>query len=407
MTAAAVARSSQRRLIPELLIVHAEELGFLWERRRRSINSPMTTVRDLSELSERIEAHTQGLLIAGDSLPDHLAAGLSATERDQVFASAYPLLRTGDSKIAQCVATAFGEAMAERLAGLRDALSLAGIAHIKPAMRHLLETGDAAHAAAAAAVLVSHKHLDPVPARLAALAADADPEVATLAWQVVAALGNVEIPIERTYVDAIKGQHAGVRDAAIGAAVWRGEFWVSGVMRRLAEDGDPVGLNWFAAIAGADAAPIMQNALSRPIKGISRSRIAARYGNPALMPLILEEMSSDDALTASAAGEAFTRIAGIDVAGQRKTLPVRDDADEFEREFAEDVWVPDVARAQQVWDQRRATWDKGVRWCRGCEISARITKEDRNRIDLEALNDFGARAVLAGERITAPNINWL
>jgi len=393
---------ARRRFIPELLVIHAEELGYLWGRRRRSLSSPTLTLRDLADLNERIEAHTQGLLVARDALREHLGPALAGSERDEVFASAYPLLRTSDPKLARLVVTAFGEAAAMRLAGLRDALCMAGIALTEPAMRQFLEHGDAPHAAAASAVLASHKRLESTPARLATLAGDADPEVATVAWHVVATLGNAEITIERTYVDAIKGKHDGVRDAAVGAAVWRGEFWVPGVIRRLAEDGDPVGLGWFAAIAGADAAAVMQTALSKPITGVSRSRIAARFGHPGLMDLVLEEMKSTDPLTASAAGAAFTRFTGVDLPGQRTKLPVKAGDDDFEREFVDDVWVPDAPSAQRAWEQKLTTWRNGARWCRGCEISARLTRDDRQRIDLEALGDFGARAALAGERVLSP-----
>jgi uncharacterized protein (TIGR02270 family) len=402
MPAAATAQPSRQRFIPELLVVHAEELAHLWGRRRQATNSPALTLRDLADLNERIEAHTQGLLVARDLLAGYLEPGLAAQERDEVFAAAYALLRANDPKYARVVVSAFNEAKAERLAGLRDALSLAGIALIEREMQQVISSGDAPHAVSAAAVLASHKRLDPVPERITELAGDADPNTATVAWQVVAALGNTQIAIERTYVDAIKGKHAGLRSAAIGAAVWRGEFWVAGVVRRLAEERDPVGLAWYAAIADADAIPVMQRVLAQPVEGVSRARIAARCGHPALMQIVLDDMTSADPLVASAAGEAFTRVTGIDVAGKRTTLPVKEDADEFEREFADDVWLPDAARAQQAWTQRKQGWENCTRWCRGCDISTRLTRDDRYRIDLEALGDFGARAALAGERVTAP-----
>jgi uncharacterized protein (TIGR02270 family) len=394
--------SSRQRFIPELLDVHAEELAYLWGRRRRAANSATLTLRDLAEVNDRIEAHTQGLLVARESLAAHLAPALAGTDRDEVFASAYALLRTSDKDAAGRVLQAFEAATAAPLAGLRDALCLAGIALSEPLMRKLLEGGDAPHAASAAAVLASHKRLDPTPERVAALAADPDPSVAQVAWQVVAALGNASLDIENSYVAAIRGEHAGVREAALGAAVWRGEFWAPGVIRRMAESGDPIGLDWLAAIASADAVPVMTNALSAPLAGVSRSRLAARLGHPALIDLVFDEMASTDPLTASVAGESFTRFTGIDVAGKRKTVAVAESADDFAREFAENVWLPDVARARQAWEQNSSAWKSGTRWCRGCEISSRLAKEDRQRIDLQGLGDFAARAALAGERVMAP-----
>lgn len=394
--------TARPRFIPELLTVHAEELAYLWGRRRRSATSAALTLRDLADVNERIEAHTQGLLVAGDALAAFSAPGFAASDRDEVFAAVYPLLRRNDAAAAKQVVTAFAEATAGRLAGLRDALSLVGIERTASAMQKLVDDPDPVRAASAAAVLASHKRLDPAPARLAALAGDANPAAATVAWQVIRLLASSAITIEQSYGNAIKGEHAAVRDAALGAAVWRGEFWAPGVIRRLAESGDPIGIGWLAAVGGPDAAPVLREIFAKPVPAASRARAAARLGHPALIDLVFDDMQSTDALTAASAGEAFMRLTGIDVQGKRTTVPPSDTADEFEREFAADVWLPDVARARAAWDQHNSRWQAGARWCRGCDISSRLAKDDRQRIDLEALTDFGARAALAGERVMPP-----
>jgi hypothetical protein len=344
------------------------------------------------------------LLVAGDALGAMLAPDLDGKDRDDVFAAAYPLLRLGTPAAAHRVVSAFADARGPRLAGLRDALSATAIDLTERAIRPFLDGDDALHAASAAAVLASHKRLDPAPARLAALAGNGDPDAATLAWQVVRALASSAITIEQSYGSAVKGADPAVRDAALGAAAWRGEFWAPGVIRRLAEAGDPVGIAWLAAVGGADAAPVLRDVLAKPVAKVSRARIAARLGHPALIDLVFADMQSTDPVTAAAGGEAFTRLTGIDVHGKRATVPPAPTADEFEREFAADVWLPDVARARAAWDQRSASWQAGVRWCRGCDISTRLAKEDRQRIDLEALSDFGARAALAGERVMPPPV---
>jgi hypothetical protein len=79
-------------------------------------------------------------------------------------------------------------------------------------------------------------------------------------------------------------------------------------------------------------------------------------------------------------------------------------ADEFAREFAEDVWVPDAARATELWERKGETWRSGTRWCRGCEVSSRLNRDAQARIELQGFVDFGARAALAGRRLFAPPI---
>ena len=45
------------RFIPERITLHAEELAYLWQRRRASLRAPDITLPDFTYLQERIEAH--------------------------------------------------------------------------------------------------------------------------------------------------------------------------------------------------------------------------------------------------------------------------------------------------------------------------------------------------------------
>ena len=56
------------KFLPDLVEEHFEELAFLWGQRRGALRSPRFMPRDLDRLEKRIEAHLQGLLIAGDEL---------------------------------------------------------------------------------------------------------------------------------------------------------------------------------------------------------------------------------------------------------------------------------------------------------------------------------------------------
>ena len=44
------------RFIPERITLHAEELAYLWQRRRASLRAPDITLPDFTYLQERIEA---------------------------------------------------------------------------------------------------------------------------------------------------------------------------------------------------------------------------------------------------------------------------------------------------------------------------------------------------------------
>lgn len=385
----------RQRFIPELLVIHAEELEFLWGRRRRAITSSSLTVRDLGDLNERIESHLRGLVVTPEALPELIGPRLSADDRDAVFAGAYPLIQTARPALLEPVIRAFSDASGEQLAGLRDALSMAITASAQAALRRWFEQADAVHAVAAAAALASHGMLEPTAPRLVQLLVDGDPEVAPIAWKILARVDEPGGAVSRPFADAIRGKDLGVRNAALGAAIWRGEPWASELVERLAASGDETGLNWLAALGGKNAVAILL--ADQGTDAVAQLHRAGRMGHPALVEQVLEAMHAADPLVAAAAGDAFVRITGQEIERRRTSVPVAADADDFQHEFAGDVWLPDPRSALRVWERDGAHWRSGQRWCRGFEISTRLSDAARQDIDLEALGDFAARAALGGK----------
>jgi hypothetical protein len=394
--------ASRPRFIADIAVTHSEELAYLWERRCSSVTSRTLTSRDIAKLNERIEAHTQGLLVTAASLIDFAHPLLSSADRGEAFAGAYPLLRSGNASWAPEVVAAFEAAKGEGIAGLRDAMCLAGIDRTGEQLSSIVERGDPAHAVAAAAVLAVNKRLDPASTRLSALIADPEPAVAEFAWRVAWRVDDVKSAVERPFADAIRGKHAGICDAALGLAIWRAEPWAGKVTRALAEEGNRIGLQWLAATGEADAVAVLVRAIEESSVGPERLALAGRFGHPVMIERLLAQMDPEDPALAAAAGDAFERITGIEIRGVRRPLPVPDDAGEFEREFAGEVWVPDAAKAQQLWQRHGESWRAGQRWCRGCEVSSSLKREAQSKIDMEGFWDFGARAALAGSRAFGP-----
>ena len=81
--------------IPDIAQEHSEELQFLWTQRRHALRSAAYTMREMSRLEERIEAHVQGLLVLGEHLPAFVAPDLASSDEMAAFAAAYVLLRLG------------------------------------------------------------------------------------------------------------------------------------------------------------------------------------------------------------------------------------------------------------------------------------------------------------------------
>lgn len=393
-----------RHFMPELVVTHAEELAYLWGRRRAAVFSETLTLRDLQQLQERIDAHLQGMLVAGAELPALLGDWLAAADRDEVFAIAWALLRGGDAAQAAIVADAFLAASGSRLDGLRDALGAAPQTHTEAALRNALASSDAARAAAAAAALAGQRRLTAADlaanAPFAHLLVAEDAAVAALAWRSLALVDAAVASAPPPYREALRRPQPALREAALATACWRGETWAAQAARQLAEAGDALGFAWWAAVGDTAAASWPTLLAARP--PAERCALLARAGHADGIETLLALMEDADPQAAAAAGTAFTRLTGLDVDGSRHTLPVSADADDFEREFANDVWLPDAARARQAWERHGERWRAGRRWCRGHEVSATLSSAAQATIDLAARWDFGMRAALAGARLMAP-----
>lgn len=398
----------RKRYIPRLLQLHLDDLAFIASQRRAALNSQRHTLREFGELGERLEAHLQGLLVAPvEALRDLLMPQLVAVDRDECFAAAYGLLRTGDSDLVWAVIAEFTKARGHSLAGLRDALSMAPAEPVHEEMQSALEHAKPITAVAAAAVLANHRKLDPASPRLDRLLGADDPEVAALAWRLVA-LADGSMPPQsprpdRPFMAGVMHADERVRLAAWHAAAWAGQSQALPVLRASAEGGDAAGLHWLAVLGTADdMTTIQQAALAMDDDG-ARCALLARFGHPSALNALVRWMESSGMPLAVAACEAFTRLTGLDIRGERRQMTVPDDADEFDREMAPLVWMPDAGKARTLLEQHGQHWSIGLRWCRGQRLDGEVPRELLVRLDLEARWEVAARAALRGQPISAPS----
>jgi len=79
-------------IIEHITSQHAEESAFLWLLRDDAVQAPHYTLNDLKTLEGRIEAHLDGLRVAGDAAWAFCQEGLSLGEVGEVFAAGYTAL---------------------------------------------------------------------------------------------------------------------------------------------------------------------------------------------------------------------------------------------------------------------------------------------------------------------------
>ncbi len=393
------------RYIPELLEVHREDLAFLWGQRREAIGSRLHTLRELTALNERVEAHVQGLLVAPpQALVEALQPQLAATERDEAFAAAFALLRLGQPKTTALVVTAFTQAAGETLAGLCDALSAAPPGAFIDGMKAALDHAPPLTAASAAVVLANHRVLTGQARRLPALLAHEDPLVCEPAWRAATLTDTRDATPAHTrpYQHALNHPSPQVRHAAWGAAAWTGQAQALPLLRHIAERGDAVALHWLAVLGGREDVPLIQRQALAIDDVEQRCALLARFGHPSALNALVRWMDDSQPRLAVAAGEAFTRITGVDIRGERRELPPDEADDEFAREMAPLVWMPDAAKARASMNQHGGDWASGSRWCQGLRVDGELPADLLQQFDLEARWDAGARAAMAGNPVCSP-----
>src|SRR5918996_2266870 len=101
---------SAARIIPHIVEQHAEEAAFLWLLRDAAVDAPHYDLKDLARLDERVEAHIDGLRVAGEPGWEITLAQLEQhREAGEVFAAGVLALESQDqAKIDQVIAVVEG-----------------------------------------------------------------------------------------------------------------------------------------------------------------------------------------------------------------------------------------------------------------------------------------------------------
>ena len=398
-------KTPKLRYIPELLTLHLEELEFLWGQRRIAMHSPRHFLRDFLHLNERLEAHIQGLLNVPQALPDLLVPQLMAAEsRDSVFSAACTLLRLANPELTAQVVKCFEQADAATAAGFRDAFSFAPAGQFVNPLKQILHEGESLHAAFAATALANLRVLDKNNTALSALLLHDDSLIATTAWQASLAVDCLPSSAQqlRPYQQALLRPEQTIRDAVLKSAIWTQQPWTLPVLRQLASAGDSAALQWLAIVTTGEDGGLIVAQLKLIESSQSRCDLLVRFGHPGVLKILRDWMSGDDALLASLSGEAFTRITGFDVRGERIQLPINESADDFDREFSPLIWTTDIHKVDAYMQQNGSRLNGPKRWSRGLSLDGAVTSETMVAMDLKIRWDQLARHRLAGELSSQP-----
>lgn len=364
-----------RHVLVEIVEQHAEEAAFLWILRNEATRAPNQDLTSLSDLDERIDAHLDGLRVAGAHGWDICREQLAWREAGEIFAATHIAIQSRVGKRLDVVLEVANESV-ELARGFIGALAWLPYEDVERIIHTLLASTDPLARRIGLAASAAHRR-DP-GAMLGAAALDSNPAVCARAVKAAAELGRRDL----TPLCVDRSDEASPESRfwhAWAATILGGDSCTT--LRRIALDDGP-----FAEPACDLAARRMSHndvvAWQGELVAAGRSRlaivVARALGDPARIPWLIEAM--DTPSLARIAGEAFASIAGVDLAGAGLAAArpegfesgPNDDPNDDNIAIDPDEHLPWPRQpaVAKWWSVNRATYTNGERYLMGRPIDA-------------------------------------
>lgn len=360
-------------LVPEVVEQHAVEASFLWSQRSRAIREPQYDLAGLMRLDERVEAHLDGLRIAG-------------ARAWEIYEKVQPLETAGDAFARSSAALASGspELLAQTIAGCAavpdaargfvSALGWVSWDRAEAPARKLLEAESPAERRMAVAAWAIHRR-DPGQALLKA-AEDSDTGLRARAFRAVGELGLSRLALQPGKIGGLPDPECRY-SAAWSAALLGGRPEAASALADLAESG-PIRREAAVRLAARRLGLGLAGPWLRKLPGRLAVIGIGAAGDPDAVATLLEGMRAPE--LARIAGEAFSMITGADLEDERlaggkpegfEAGPNDDPADpNVEMDPDENLPWPDVPAIAAWWKGRAAALKPGTRHLLGKPIEA-------------------------------------
>lgn len=368
--------------LPGIVELHATEASLVWALRDTYARSPAYDLRALTMLDDRLDAHLDGLRIAGDFGAQLARAALRHSFGGEAFVAAWLAIERSDTiGLAEVLRIAVGSSP-DRAGQVRGALAWVPLARVRHVLHDLLSDECPPELNALGIAGCAAHRYDPGSA-LGAFARAADTALAARTFRAIGEIGRADL-----LPDLLDG---------IGAADEARRFWAASSIALLSETERPraVEVLWRVVDEGGPRAeracslaarmgdPALIGARLRDLPASRAHRRAAlagaaALGDPALIPWILERMALPE--DARLAGWAFSMVTGFDLIAHKLvgqpppgfiSSPNDDPADERVRMSPDEPlpW-PDHAAALAFWRARGSELRPGARHLLGKPVEA-------------------------------------
>ncbi len=310
---------NSRPPVPMVLAQHTEEAAFKWLLRRDAVQAPHYSLADLAHLDDVIDAHLDGLRLAGDPGWEICCEELAWQEPGELFTAAVLAYESGDAERISVVSEA-ALGSDEAAPGLASALGWLPHAQAQPHISALLLASEPALRRLGIAAAAGHRQsADPA---LETGLREADTIVTPRALRAAGELGRQDLLA--VCRDLLATDDDETRFRAAWATTLLGDNQTTEILTAVAAEGGPR-----AANAGLTAARAMSagQALQWHKELAAESRhhrlavlVAGATGDPQLIPWLIETMADNE--HARIAGEAFTFITGLYLGWQHRCFRI-------------------------------------------------------------------------------------
>ncbi len=362
---------------------HAEEVAFLWLLRNVAVTDPHYSLKDLAELDNRVEAHLDGLRIAGEVGLNTCLRNMEIGEPGEVFAASVCAFESDDGKRIDAVLSP-GLNSEENFRALISAIGWIDYKRIGPLIEHMLVAKSSDYRQVGIAASAVHRR-NPGSALKLAIQSD-DASISARALKAAGVLKRHDLLT--AFTKPFNSEDDTRRFWASWSAVLLGDrLQAKEALKRTVTSESPFGVRALQLVLrtmdGKEAQSWLKGLAQNPDRLRDVIIGAGVSGDPAFIPWLIQQMGTPE--LARVAGEAFSMITGVDLAYQDmegdwpegfEAGPTENPEDEnVEMDADEDLPWPAPELVQAWWAQNRPNFQVGTRYLVGQPISAAQCKQ--------------------------------
>lgn len=363
-------------IIEEIVEQHFEEASFLWSQRDAAATATNYTLPDLTFLDERIEAHVDGLRVAGDYGWALCEAGLDPQDPGTVFTSSIIAFESGDKERIELIVGISNESRATFRA-VASGLGWMNNQRFNSIIMGLVSAKSRRYRRLGIAAC-GIRRINP-KTYLDQAANSSDLFLKALAFKTVGELNRTDLLplLQKNFQNE---DHA-CRFEAARSALLLGDMSATETLGSFVLSSSEYTLPAMQVALRLVDGPTARNWLRTLSKDPALQRLVLTgsgvVGDPAFMPMLLKQMTRPE--MARAAGDAFSMITGVDLAGEHlegewpegyEVGPNDDPEDEnVDMDPDEDLAWPNAELVAQWWEKNKGVFTAGTRFLGGSPVS--------------------------------------